>query len=137
MRAPRGLSNAGSSDLQSDGFSIVEVIIAFFLLAIVAVAILPALFQGIRFSSQQSAVATATRELNALVEIARTSPTTCSSVSAVAATQTVTDGAGRSITTSGTVGTCPAGPGTVTIELTAVDVSGTTLASTRAIIFIP
>ena len=50
------------------GFSIVEVLIAMFLLAIVAVALLPALFQGIQYSSQQSAVATATRQLNALVQ---------------------------------------------------------------------
>ncbi|MDW4572233.1 prepilin-type N-terminal cleavage/methylation domain-containing protein [Microbacterium sp. M3] len=50
------------------GFSLVEVVIAMFLLGIIAVAILPALWQGIQISSQQSAVATATRHLNALIE---------------------------------------------------------------------
>src|SRR5688572_18848722 len=76
-----------------EGFSIVEVLIAMFLLAVVAIALLPALWQGVRFSSQQSAVATATRELNSLVEEARESPT-CAGISAVAANQNVTDGSG-------------------------------------------
>ena len=118
------------------GFSIVEVLIAMFLLAIVAVALLPALFQGIQYSSQQSAVATATRELNALVEEARETPT-CTTLSAVAGTNSVTDGAGRTITTSGSVGTCPAVSKTVKISLTAVDTSGTTLATTTAVIYVP
>lgn len=118
------------------GFSIVEVLIAMFLLAIVAVALLPALFQGIQYSSQQSAVATATRQLNALVEEARETPT-CTTLSAVAGTNTVTDGAGRTITTSGSVGTCPAVSKTVKIALTAVDTSGTTLATTTAVIYVP
>ena len=118
------------------GFSIVEVLIAMFLLAIVAVALLPALFQGIQYSSQQSAVATATRQLNALVEEARETPT-CTTLSAVAGTNSVTDGAGRTITTSGSVGTCPAVSKTVKIALTAVDTSGTTLATTTAVIYVP
>lgn len=119
-----------------EGFSVIEVLIAMFLLAIVAVALLPALFQGIRYSSQQSAVATATRELNALVEEARETPT-CTTLSAVAGTNSVTDGAGRTITTSGSVGTCPAVSKTVKISLTAVDTSGTTLATTTAVIYVP
>ena len=119
-----------------EGFSIIEILISMFLLAIVAMALLPALFQGIQYSSQQSAVATATRELNALVEEARETPT-CTALSVVAGTNSVTDGAGRTITTSGSVGTCPAVSKTVKISLTAVDTSGTTLATTTAVIYVP
>ncbi|WP_127475545.1 prepilin-type N-terminal cleavage/methylation domain-containing protein [Microbacterium sulfonylureivorans] len=118
------------------GFSVVEILIAMFLLALVAVALLPALWQGLRYSSQQSAVATATRELNALVEEARDTPT-CPNLSAVAVSKTVTDGAGRTISTSGTVGSCPVTTKTVKLALTAVDSSGTTLATTTAIIYVP
>ena len=121
---------------ESGGFSIIEVLIAMFLLAIVAVALLPALFQGVQYSSQQSTVATATRELNALVEEARDTPT-CASLSSVAVSKSVTDGAGHTITTSGTVGTCPAVSKTVKLALTAVDSSGTTLATTTAVIYVP
>lgn len=53
------------------GFSLVEVVIAMFILGVVAVAILPTLWQGIQFASEQSAVATATRHLNGLIDDAR------------------------------------------------------------------
>ena len=121
---------------QEAGFSVIEILIAMFLLAIVAVALLPALWQGIQHSAAQSAVATATQELNALVEEARDTPT-CAALSAVAGSRSVTDGAGRTITTSGSVGTCPTVSKTVKLALTAVDASGTTLATTTAVIYVP
>src|SRR5690606_10483485 len=77
-----------------EGFSLVEIVVAMFLLALVAVALLPALVSGIRYSAQQSAVATATRELNAVIEEMRQDPT-CAAVAAAVATRTVPDGAGR------------------------------------------
>ena len=118
-----------------DGFSIVEVVVAMFLLAVLAIAILPALVQGVRLSSQQSAVATATRELNSLVEEARENPT-CDGLAAVAAPRTATDGSGRIIDTSGSVGSCSAGSA-VRIELTATDASSNTLSTVTAIVYIP
>lgn len=118
------------------GFTVVEILISMFLLALVAMALLPALFSGIAHASEQSAVATATRELNALVEEARESPT-CPNLSAVAGSQTITDGAGRVIITSGSVGTCPATSKTVKLALIAVDASGATLATTTAVIYVP
>lgn len=119
-----------------DGFSIVEVLIAVFLLGLVAVALLPALMQGIQLSSQQSAVATATRELNALVEDAR-ADATCANLTDVAADRTVTDGSGRDIIIDGTLSTCPVTSKTVTLSLRALSESGSTLATTSAVIFVP
>lgn len=119
-----------------EGFTLVEIVIATFLLAIVAVALLPALWSGITHSSRQSATATATRELNALIETARDSAT-CAGLSAVALNRQVEDGAGGVITTSGVVGTCPATSKTVKLALTATDVTGRTLATATAIIYVP
>lgn len=56
------------------GFSLIEVIVAMFILGLLAIALLPSLWQGIQFSSEQSSVATATRHLNGLVEEARANP---------------------------------------------------------------
>lgn len=120
----------------SDGFSLIEVLIAVFLLGLVAVALIPALYQGIRLSSEQSAVATATRELNALVETARSDPN-CANLSAVAVEKTITDGAGRDIVIEGEVGDCPASSKTVSLTLTATDGSETTLATIDAVIYVP
>jgi prepilin-type N-terminal cleavage/methylation domain-containing protein len=65
------------------GFSLVEVVIAMFILGVIAVSLLPALWQGVRFSVEQAEVATATRQLNALVEAARDAQT-CSVLNALA-----------------------------------------------------
>jgi prepilin-type N-terminal cleavage/methylation domain-containing protein len=55
------------------GFSLVEVVIAMFIFGIIAMALLPPLVNGIRFASEQAVTATATRQLNALIEQMRDS----------------------------------------------------------------
>jgi prepilin-type N-terminal cleavage/methylation domain-containing protein len=107
------------------GFSLVEVVIAMVILGLIAVALIPVLWQGIMLSSQQSTVATATRQLNALVEQARDGGS-CASVIAAAGVQTYQDGAGRDFTTAGVPGECTPCPSTVgtTISLELIDVMG-------------
>lgn len=117
------------------GFGLVEVVVSMVLLALVAVAVLPALWLGVRYTIQQSAVATATREVNALVEELRESPT-CAKAAAVAATNTFTDGGGRTLTSMGSFGSC-ASKSTITLRLTATNASGSALASAVAVVFIP
>lgn len=125
-------------DSESSGFSLVEVVIAMFLLGIIAIALLPALWQGIMFSSQQSATATATRHLYALVEEAREGRPTCATLAGITATDTIPDGRGADITISGTYdsSTCDEGVA-VPITLTATDSAGTQLARMEARVFIP
>ncbi|WP_239065595.1 type II secretion system protein [Microbacterium hibisci] len=122
--------------IDTAGFSLVEVIIAMFLLGIIAVALLPALWQGTQLSAQQSAVATATRQLNSLVEDARQSPTCSSVANAVAPKTGFSDGSGRAFSTEGVVnGSCAAGSA-VSVSLTATQ-GTSTLASVDAIIYVP
>lgn len=129
---------AANRDKDASGFSIVEVIIAVFLLAIISVAILPALFQGIRLSAEQSGVATATRELNSLVERVRSAdPPTCADLQSAIDAPNVTDGAGRVIAISGTH-TCTGSSNGTTVSLTlqATSTSGAVLASVTSLVFI-
>lgn len=122
-----------------EGFSLVEVIIAMVIFGLVAVAIIPLLWQGVLYASQQSTVATATRQLYALVESARETPN-CATLSAAAATQTFSDGADRDFTTSGSVGscyTCLSATGiTVPLALSAMQDSRV-LAEVSALVFVP
>ncbi|WZO52320.1 hypothetical protein MRBLWH7_001161 [Microbacterium sp. LWH7-1.2] len=110
-------------------------IIAMFLLGVVAIAILPALWQGIVLSSQQASTATATRYMNSLIDDARATPT-CLYLSAIASRPAVVDGRGVQLSTStSTVAGCaPGGTATLTIN---VDGEGRTLATTTALIYIP
>lgn len=128
-----------------DGMGLVEVVIAFFLLAIIAVALLPALWSGIQNSVRQSDTATATRQLNALVETARQSAASgsCSGVNTAVATHRYLDGSDVGATATvfdvQTVGpstySCAAGA-THTFTLTATDKSGVQLATVTATVFV-
>ena len=127
-----------------DGFGLIEAIIAMVLLAVIALAVAPMLWNGIRYSSEQAAVATATREVNSIVEKARddmravSTKAACDAVLATAkGPVTVQDGSGRDVLVSGAItsGDCTPGAST-TLALTATQ-AGRTLATAKATIFVP
>ena len=123
-----------------DGFGLIEAIIAIMLLAAVAVALAPALINGLLYSSEQAVVATATRQLNALVEQARElakDNEDCSIVlGSVTGSHPTIDGLGREISITGDVvgPSCVRG-GAVTVNLIA-EQNGRTLATADATIAI-
>lgn len=120
---------------RDDGFSLVEVIIAMVLLLIIAVSLLPALVDGVRYSSEQSAVATATRHLNGLIEQARDDPT-CGKIDALSAELEFNSDTEREMTSSGEHTACVA-KSTVTLTLVARDAEGDRIATAEAVIYIP
>lgn len=103
------------------------------LLGIIAVAILPALWQGIQLSTVQSSTATATRFLNSLVEEARELED-CTSIPSVIG-RTMTDGKGATMTSTGSLTGC-ASKAAATLTLS-VSQGGDVLATTTARIYIP
>ncbi|GAA3623110.1 hypothetical protein GCM10022200_01660 [Microbacterium awajiense] len=123
------------------GFSLVELVVAMFLLGIIAVALLPVLWNGIRYSSEQSTVATATRQLNSLVDQARDGGT-CDAVAAATGVNDYMDGAGRGFSIRAenaagalTVPACASGS-LVSFTLVARQ-GGDRLAQVDAIVYIP
>lgn len=120
------------------GFSMVEIVIAVFLLGIAAVALLPLLLQGEQFANRQSVEATATRQISATIDSVRTNPT-CSQVSSVVGTKSYTDGSGRAFTVvtsvSPAIGSCASNT-TVTLSFTAAN-TGATLSTATAVVYIP
>lgn len=122
-----------SSD--AEGFSLVEVVIAMLLLGLVAVAILPALWQGLTVASQQSSTATATRYMNALVEQARETRT-CDYLGSIAGLPPKMDGRGRQMTTDKSTSSGCGSGATATLTVV-VQVDGKSLATTTALILIP
>ena len=124
------------SSSHNAGFSLVEVVIAMFLLGIVAVAILPALWQGIMLSSQQASTATATRYMNSIVDDARAAAT-CAYLASIPALPNVTDGRGVSMSTSTSAVTGGCSQGTTAKLTVTVTGEGRTLATTTALIYIP
>ena len=120
-----------------DGFSLVEVVVAMFILGLIAIAMLPALFGGIQYSAEQSTVATATRHVNALIEQGRQSPSCVSLQTLADYDPNPVDGTGRGYQTQGIRGACPAAPGkAVSLEIWATQ-GGRELVRVKALIFSP
>lgn len=120
-----------------EGFGLVEVVIAVFLLGIIAVALLPVLWNGLVQSSRQASTATATRELNSLIEDAR-DVGTCAALDMAAATKSVNAGSSQAFDVrlpAAFVYTCT--PGTA-VPITLEAVQGTTvLATVQAKVYVP
>ncbi|MGX5771328.1 type IV pilus modification PilV family protein [Microbacterium trichothecenolyticum] len=117
------------------GFSLIEVVIAMVILGFIAIALLPVLISGIRYSTEQAAVASATRELNGLIERARATPT-CGTLISVASPTKFLDG---SVVTTGNYDYQSEGAGFACVtggpnhlELTAITPSGKVLMTVTA-----
>ncbi|MEV7619526.1 type II secretion system protein [Microbacterium sp. NPDC089321] len=126
-----------TSERDDDGFGLVEMIIAMLLLAIIAVALIPPLWNSILLSSTQSASATATRELNALIEEGR-DVHTCAKLTQITTTTTYYTGTPREFVVRVPIGiTYACTPKTaVPVTLEAVR-DGEVLATVQAKIFVP
>ncbi len=117
------------ADTSEDGLGLVEIMIALFLLAILAVSFLPVLIQGLQLSVRNATLSTASQVLAEELDRLGSVPRTCADLAAHLATTPTptTDGRGvvyqpqRSLHAGAT---CVAGatPSTVKIDLT-VDIS--------------
>ena len=108
------------------GFSLVEVVVAMLVLALISVALLPLLIQGLKTSAQSAAIASAVQLANNQVDLARSQPATCTAVSATPAVAVSSAATYRGVPLVITmaVGSCPApaptttAPGTVSFTAT-------------------
>jgi type II secretory pathway pseudopilin PulG len=94
-----------------DGFGLVEVVVSMLMIALLAIAVLPVLIQGLRVSATNSTIATATQILNDKLEVARSIAPQCSLVySSLNGTETaaVVDPRGISFRVDTVVDPCPA-----------------------------
>ncbi|MDH6238052.1 hypothetical protein [Cryobacterium sp. CG_9.6] len=138
----RGNGRASATDA---GFGLIEIVVSMFLLALLAVAFLPFLVQGITKSSVNSTLAAATQLVNREMEGAR-AQTTCSALTAT--TYSVPDARGVTLQVRRTVGpidtvgaSCPASltsyPVTVPVGVTVARTdTGAVVSSAKTLIFV-
>lgn len=82
-----------------DGFGMIEIIVSMFMLALLAIAFLPVLIQGLKASDANARLATATQLVNQGIEQARNAQfADCVQLQAFASTGTASDGRGGSLT---------------------------------------
>ena len=111
-----------------EGLSLIEIVVAMFILALLSVAFLPLLVQGVRQSAQTATIATATQLANARMDAERAQAqagTNCTSL-ANPANLSTTDSRGIPLLVSSpsVTATCPASstayPTTVSFSVTVV-----------------
>lgn len=72
--------NPETSPSRDDGFGIIEVVIAMFLLAIIAIAFMPLLQTSMKLASRNVTAATASQLVNEQMDVARGLPQTCAAI---------------------------------------------------------
>ena len=102
-----------------DGFGLIEITIAMFLMAALAMAFLPMLIQGLKQSASNTTLATATQLVNERMQLIASAGTVCDHITALGTTEDFADPRGVTIRVTTAVGTCPTGPGTVSVTATA------------------
>ncbi|MCU1418119.1 MAG: uncharacterized protein JWP32_2293 [Schumannella sp.] len=134
---PNELSTPGPDD---SGFGLVEVVVSMFILAIIAMAFLPVLIQGMRSSVTNATAATAGQLVSQQMDEARALPATCVALSAFddAAVPTTTDARGTVFHPHRTVGACPTTyPGVVQLRVWITEGAGTAVtAEAKTLVYV-
>ena len=119
-----------------DGFGLIEIVVSMLILALLAVAFLPLLVQGLKASSSNATLATATQLVNQKMESA-SAVSTCSGATALGGVSSLTDPRGVTIQVTTTVASCPTGAGTVKVASTAVRTdTGAVLIAGSTLVFV-
>jgi len=121
-----GITRSAVGDENDSGASLVEIMVAMLILAILAVAFLPILIQGLKVSAVNATRATAVQLAHDQVELLRSQGTDCSVVegldSATAPVVAVQDSRGVSLAVTRHVAPCPttasAYPTTIKVSIT-------------------
>lgn len=134
------------SSQRDEGFGMVEIVVALFMLAILSISFLPLLIQGLTLSAENATRATATQILHDRLEAVRTQSVKCDTLySAIngTATSATVDPRGISFQVKTLVAACPTpaasypGTVTVTVEVRRLDdLSADPLASATTLVFV-
>jgi type II secretory pathway pseudopilin PulG len=116
---------------------IVEILISMMLLAVLAVAVLPVLVQGLRNSSSNATLATASQFAGQELDSVRALSADCATVSAFddGPSRVTADARGTPLEIRRTVGACPAAadyPGVVSVSVEVIKVGAPTPVLARA-----
>jgi prepilin-type N-terminal cleavage/methylation domain-containing protein len=131
-------------DMGDEGFTLIEIVVSMFILAVLAVALLPLLINGVNQSAQSAAVASATQLVNAQLADARNAGASCSAISSAMQPTVGTAAAYRGVPLKLTysVGACPAtptttSPGTISVTATVTRTdTNATLATATTLIYV-
>ncbi len=124
------------SETNDKGFGLIEIVVSMFILAILAIAFVPLLVEGLKQSIATSTTATATQLVAERLQLAQAQGPVCSDVAALAGTNQFTDPRGVIIAVTTTVGSC-ASATTVAVSSVAVRLdTGVPVASANTLVYV-
>lgn len=143
-------STVAPSSSREDGFGLVEIVVSMLLLALLSMALLPLLIQGIRRAASTATLATATQLVNDQIDSASrlAAPVGCSTIAALASSNVpspaggaLTDSRGVPLRMSVAPEACPSTPASypTTVKLTVTVIrtdTGATLAQAVTRIYV-
>lgn len=88
------------------GLGLIEIVVSMLMLAILAIAFLPLLVEGLKLSARNTTLATATQLVAERIQLAQAAGPACASVAALGGVQSFTDGRGIDLQVTTTTGLC-------------------------------
>lgn len=123
----------GAEDRGDGGFSIVEVVVAMMLLALVVIVVLPALVSGLQLSIGQAQKSAAIRIANSVIEDARSEPN-CAAIGALGGTDS--DGRGGTLNVVASAPDCESKTA-VDLTVTVSTADKTMVHTAHALVYVP
>lgn len=133
-----GIEASARSADDDGGFTLIEIVVAMFLLAIVATGLIPSLLSSLKVSGQNTTIATASQLVGQQIDVARSGPATCSALQSfkIAVLPPVVDARGVSFQPIRNSVTCPATPAGIAKVTVSVTLTGSATVLAKAITYV-
>lgn len=119
------------------GLGLMEIVVSMFMLAILAIAFLPLLVEGLKASAQNSTLATATQLVSESMQLAQAAGPVCANVAARGGVTTLTDSRGVVLEVTTVTGICAANTTTLPVSTAVVRLdTNETITSASTIVYV-
>lgn len=102
----RRSDHAPTEPTSDEGLGLIEIVVSMLMLAILAIAFLPLLVEGLKLSARNTTLATATQLVSERMQLAQAAGPECTDVAALGGVSTFTDPRGVELEVTTTTGLC-------------------------------
>lgn len=113
----RSISSAATAE---DGLGLIEIVVAMLMLAVLAIAFVPLLVEGLKLSARNTTLATATQLVAEQLQLAQNAGPVCADVAALGGVTTFTDSRDVVLEVTTTTGLCASGTATLPVSVAVV-----------------
>ena len=121
-----------------DGLGLIEIVVSLLLLAVISLAVVPLMMQGLTQSARMTTLATANQLAGTQMESVRSAPPACGASAITSTVATVTDARRVPLAVARRIGTCPSAlPGTFRVDITVTRTdTGASLSTATTLVYV-